>query len=381
MAIVTRYFSTSSAGEGDGTTWDDRAALFSSGNWSSVITDFDFSGSDSLRCYVEGSHACSQLLQASLFANPPTVANPLFVEAYTGSAVWVPPNLGWTAAQPMWSTTGMATIATTTDIITSNLQWSYWRGFRFTASARTAGVVDSVTVCDWCYCENSASNTNARTFSTVRHLFNSVGKVTGTAYNAVVTFGSVNLEVNNLRCEGNPDATSGNRRGCSNADNLAREYTRVVALNNPGIGIAHLATGTGTALSMNRCVVAYSGGNNIEINGTPTNRISALNSVVSVHSGGHGIVAANTGRIYAADCRLRNNTSANFNGFGNYPTDNNNTSSGTNADEFVDAAGGDYRIKFGSSLWGKGSGAGDEPPQPAAIATAVWAREGRSLTS
>jgi hypothetical protein len=47
----------------------------------------------------------------------------------------------------------------------------------------------------------------------------------------------------------------------------------------------------------------------------------------------------------------------------------------------VDAANGDYRIKATSALWGKGIGAGDEIPTPAAIASAVWARTGRTLTS
>jgi hypothetical protein len=361
MAIVTRYFSTAAAGDGTGSSWDNRAELLPSGNWSSVITGFDFSGSDSLRCYVEGSHTCSQQLQASLFTNPPTVDNPLFMEAYTGSAVWVPPNLGWTAAQPMWSTTGMATIATTTNVQTMNLQWSHWRGFRFTASNRGSSVINNVTVCEWCYCENSTSNANSVSFSDVRHLFNSVGKVTGAEYNAVVTAGSIGLEANNLRCEGNPDATSGNRRGYSQGSNVPREFTRIVAIDNPGIGISHVSVGINIALSMNRCVVAYSGGSGIEINSTNTARPSVLNSVISVHNGGYGINASGTGTIYAADCRLRNNTSANFNGFGNYPTDNNNTSSGTNADEFVDVAGGDYRIKNTSDLWGKGYGAGDEP--------------------
>jgi hypothetical protein len=36
-------------------------------------------------------------------------------------------------------------------------------------------------------------------------------------------------------------------------------------------------------------------------------------------------------------------------------------SAGTDADEYVNSAAGDYRIKFGSAIWGLGIGAGDEP--------------------
>jgi hypothetical protein len=54
--------------------------------------------------------------------------------------------------------------------------------------------------------------------------------------------------------------------------------------------------------------------------------------------------------------------SGHINGPANYPlTLGNDTSAGTDADEFVDAAGGDYRVKYGSTIWGKGYGVSDEP--------------------
>lgn len=66
----------------------------------------------------------------------------------------------------------------------------------------------------------------------------------------------------------------------------------------------------------------------------------------------------------------------------NYPTDWGNDVDASYVDtELVDEAGGDYRIKASSAIWGKGYGAGDEIPTAAAIATAVWARSGRSLTA
>jgi hypothetical protein len=40
---------------------------------------------------------------------------------------------------------------------------------------------------------------------------------------------------------------------------------------------------------------------------------------------------------------------------------------GSDADEFVDAANGDYRIKNTSVYWGRGIGAGDEPASSGGI--------------
>jgi hypothetical protein len=75
-----------------------------------------------------------------------------------------------------------------------------------------------------------------------------------------------------------------------------------------------------------------------------------------------GVDGQSTARIIVSNCRLRDNTSGNFSGMGNYPTDFDViTSSGTDSDEFVNTAAGDYRIKTTSSLWGKGLGPGDEP--------------------
>jgi hypothetical protein len=74
-----------------------------------------------------------------------------------------------------------------------------------------------------------------------------------------------------------------------------------------------------------------------------------------------GIDGQSAARIIVSNCRLRNNTS-NFSGMGNYPeTFSVVTAAGTDADEFVNAAAGDYRIKNTSTYWGKNLGPGDEP--------------------
>lgn len=66
MAIVIRYFSTASAGSGDGTTWADRAVFFTGGAYSTVLTNFDFSGSDTLHCYLgPGTYGIGETLGSS----------------------------------------------------------------------------------------------------------------------------------------------------------------------------------------------------------------------------------------------------------------------------------------------------------------------------
>src|SRR5689334_12015839 len=102
MAITTRYFSTTGAGAADGTTWADRAALFSAGNWSTVITGFNFAGTDSMVARVgPGNYTCSQSLASGLFANPPTIANPLILHACDSSGNLIdPPSPTWTADLP-----------------------------------------------------------------------------------------------------------------------------------------------------------------------------------------------------------------------------------------------------------------------------------------
>ena len=85
--------------------------------------------------------------------------------------------------------------------------------------------------------------------------------------------------------------------------------------------------------------------------------------------GAYGIDGQSAARALVSDNRLRDNTSGNINGLGNYPTGlNNYTTDSDDATEYVNTATGDYRIKYGCAIWGQGYGAGDEPaPGPSRI--------------
>jgi hypothetical protein len=83
---------------------------------------------------------------------------------------------------------------------------------------------------------------------------------------------------------------------------------------------------------------------------------------VAVNCGGFGIKAEQS-HIFVRNNRFRDNTSGNFDGFVNWPTDLDNiTSAGTDAAEFVDAPNGDYRIRSTASFAGRNIGVSEQAP-------------------
>src|SRR6185436_8710923 len=121
MAIVIRYFGTSDGpGGNDGTTWNKRSTLFSGGAWSTVLSGFDFSGADSLIAMVgTGNYAITATLQASVFTNGPTAANPLFMAGCDlNGNVLAPTNPFWTCDLPDFDVSAYPVLATTTNIAT-----------------------------------------------------------------------------------------------------------------------------------------------------------------------------------------------------------------------------------------------------------------------
>jgi len=382
MAIVTRYFSTEAAGSEDGTSWADRAALLSSGNWSSVITGFNFSGSDSLKCLIgPGTYNFSQTFTSALFTNPPTVSNPLIFHGCDGSGVQLSPsNSDWVSAEVVDWGSGLPTLATASNSHTINLANTFFRLLKVTASSHTSNsVINSLREIDWCIVECSSAITSTTGVVASITIRNSYIEATNATYSALMS----SAQVYNTRAKGNATASGGNRYGWASATATVGPIINCTIFDNPGGNIVSTASSTAFSIRVFNTVIANSSGSGILLPSTASQTaISNVGRCVITGNGAFGIDTQSATRVACMNSRLRNNTSGNFNGFGNYPTDlDNDTSSGSDSDEYVNAAGGDYRIKFGSALWGKGYGAGDAPPDPEAIATAVWAREGRSLTS
>jgi hypothetical protein len=368
MAIVTRWFSTAAAGAGDGTSWANRAALFSAGAWSSVVTAFDFSSTDSLVALIgPGTYAITVALVAASFANPPTPANPLLMHGCDGSGVaLLPSNPGWCSAQPVDWAGDLPVLATTTNIYTIYHASIVLRLLKFTASgATTTGPIGWAAVTDWVVVEQSTSNTSAQCVGTVARCINTAVSTTGTSWNTLVSLTTA-IESYNVRAQGNASASSGNRRGFTCA--ASHHVAQLTAFNCPGGGVVYTST-VATAWSiLTRSTLVKNAGNGVVLPGTAasTDRY-ALSGLMLTGNGAAGVDAQTNSNAFVANCRARHNTSGNFINMSNWPTDLGNYTAADpseavdDAAEYVDAAGFDFRIKAGSTYWGKGIGAGDEP--------------------
>jgi hypothetical protein len=367
MAVVTRYFSTTGAGAADGTTWADRAALFSGGNWSSVITGFNFSSSDSLVCLIgPGSYTCSQSLASGLFSNAPTINNSLYLYGADSSGNELePPDPDWTSDQADWDTSGMPSIDTTTNIGTTALLQTYLKMLKFTASGRTAGggVISSVRQASWCVIENSSSNTATQSLAVPGNSIasNCIIKTTGASYACGVTLvnGSV---MSNCRVVG-VAGSSGTRHGIQlsvTSSGLA-VISRCTSINNGGCGFALISANANPSFSLINCVLANNGSDGCQhTSTTATNAPSQIQSCMITGNGGWGI-NANSNLLYIESNRLRDNTSGNVTGMLNFPNTNNFTTDSDDATEYVNSGSGDYRIKVTAAIWGEGYGVSDEP--------------------
>jgi len=373
MAIVTRYFSTTSAGAGDGTTWADRAALFSSGNWSSVITGFNFSGSDSLECRIEGglTYTCSQVLASALFTNPPNNRlRPLLLAGCDSSGNVLIPTHRVAAESPLDTTTfPVITNGANVGLINGNSTthinlWALEFNLSFTAILGVASVnanhsqfikITATSTASYAGAYGAASNG----FLLDSDINNNAGN-TGYA----VAANSAVLLMKNCRLTGST-GSAGGRGGIITSTFGATLYVVDSLINNfdgNGIDIAG-SNNIGTIWLVNNCINDV-GGHGIFTNNpsAASGQQSSITNNVITNCGGYGInLGTNTQTWLLAQSRLRSNTSGNTNNMGEVPPINNYTAAGTDADEFVNAAAGDYRIKYGSAYWGLGIGAGDEP--------------------
>jgi hypothetical protein len=362
--VVTRYFSTEAAGAGDGTSWANRAALLSAGTWSTVITGFDFvSGSDSLVCYVgPGTYAPTQSLTTAAFSiGVPTSANPIFFHGCDGTgAALTPTNPTWTSDTPVdWDAT-LPVIATTANIQTINLSHCLIRLLKFTATNAASAVV-SVSYTQWCVITNSTSNVSARALG-VASIFrgqNSYLECSGATYHAVAysnNNGFFSLE--NVRIKG-VTGSSGTRYGvyCAAAGPTAN-VARCTIYGAGGDGI--FVSGAAASDAFTHNVVYGVGGNGLNVTRNSAGTKAIAQGMMVVGCGAYGVTTNTTTGLIVAESRFRDNVSGPLNELGNYANFGNLTSAGTDTDEFVNVASGDFRIKRTSSLWAKGYGVSDE---------------------
>lgn len=362
MAVVTRYFSTSGAGAADGTTWADRAALFSAGDWSSVITGFAFNGSDSMRVLIgPGTYSCSQALASGLFGNAPTANNPLILHGCDGSGVILAPsNPDWTSDTPVDWDTPLPVIATTTNISTINLAAGHVRLVKFTASgATTAAPLNVAASIDWCVLLHSGSHTSAVGCSATK-ISNTSVEMSGSSYRAAYTWAGNTLT--NIRGKG-VTGSSGNRHGIEfvgATTNSPVDRATIYEFGGDGIGSSS-ATATHFFVLV-RSVIANNGGTGVKANSTASQTAyHRIAGCIVTGNGVAGIDAQTNANVIASGNRLRDNTGSNLANFSNYPTDMDNyTTDSDDSTEYVDASNGDFRIRNSATIWGGGYGVSDQ---------------------
>lgn len=350
MGVVLRYFGTAAAGAGDGTTYADRAAFVTAGVVSTIVTNHNFNGSDSLICYLDsGTYALTTV--PAFASGSPNGDRLLSIRAAASGTLWTPTDPDWNCCQPLWDTTGMVTITTTTSNILGS-QFIHLYGIQFIANVNFSFQFDLNL--DWCY----VKNTNAGAIAYCgynNNASNCVFECSGTTY-ATVFYNSGNRAISNCRLIGNPSAVSGDRRGLWAAAISARHDNLCIVDTLVGV---RSADNSNTAITLARstlvnCVTAWED--------QTTNASGRRISDCLIHNSTTGISLVTNTKTMPLTRNLFNSVTTQQSGNGNWDnTVNNWVDTASAADLFVDSANGDYRIKRSSTYWGKNIGAGDAP--------------------
>jgi hypothetical protein len=363
LAITTRYFDVSGAGAADGTSHAARAALFSAGNWSTVISGHDFSTS-SLVCRIEpGTYTCAQTLTTTVITTDPAIALPLILcGADANGDLLAVPEPTWQSCQPAWSAATLPVINSTTNVSTISLAACTCFLIKFTASGRNGAVIGSAQNFTNCVVTNTTSNSASGAVLAVSNSKGCVYSCSGAIYDYVVS-GATNLE--NCRIEG-VAGSSGNRRGVV-ASGTSTQLSRVTVVNNGGEGIICTSSSAAQNVKLYKSVVANNGAQGVKSNSTAsqTTTYETHNSMIT-GNGTAGIDGnSDAARWNITNSRFRDNTT-NIQGIGNYPLDlDNYTTDSDDATEYVGAgANGDFSIKnTATNVWEKGFGVRDEPEE------------------
>jgi hypothetical protein len=271
------------------------------------------------------------------------------------------PDPDWTSDMPLWDSSNMPVITTTSNVTMINHQYTLFWMLWLKTTARLGGVVGDHSHLDWCVIENTVSNTAAVGVggSGVSSQRNSVIRMSGTSYDSGLYLNS-NQHASNCRVEGNASATTGSRYGINYSLAVGTSATArgCTSINNPGAGAVITAAQVNQLIGFNRGVLANNGTGFLGLNTAGQFRIMPVaGCMVTGNTTG---VDAQQSNLQVTGSRLRNTT--NFANTGNFPTDfGNDVSAGSDAAEYVNAAGGDYRIRSDSVLWGKGFGVSDQP--------------------
>jgi len=359
MAMLTRYFSTAAAGAGDGTSWANRAQLVSGATWSTVITGNNFT-TDGMLAYIgPGTHASTGQLSSGAFANAPTAANPLILHGCDSSGnPLTPPDENWQSNEAPWDTSSLPIITATSNNTINLANCSV----RLLAFSTTGGgwTLTSCALADWVSCTHSGNGTSDLLVnSSALKVSNSILKMTAASFDSAVLLSG--NSITNCRIYATSSGGSGNRQGIKFNSGGPCAITLCTINGFAGNGIGENSASASSFFILDRCTIANNTGHGVKLAATASATAHYSITHCCITGNLYGVDAQSAMRVFATGNRLRDNTSGNLSGFGNYPTTfDNYTTDSDDATEYVDASGGDFRIKNTATIWGKGYGVSDE---------------------
>jgi hypothetical protein len=294
-------------------------------------------------------------MAAGLFTNPPTTTSvgQLFIYGCDSNGDEIEPDLTWNCAQGDYPA-NQALIETNQALV--NACQVTFQCVDVTRTSGTNVVITSARAFTFGTVTNAVSSSESvGVAGTSFEIYNATVKMTGTAYSRGI---SSYLSLNNVRIVGNPAASSGIRVGVQANTNALHVVPGPLCVVGCLVGGVNNSTGANSGMGANRCtIVNCTTGlrTDAATSGGTSTIVSNANMIANCTTG----LSQNFGRYIGTKTRLRN--TSNFANTSVFPSTGFLTASGNDADEFVDAANGDYRIKNTSIYWGRGIGAGDEP--------------------
>ena len=370
MAVVTRYFSASSAGAGDGTSWADRAALINAGAWSTVITGFSFAGSDSLLCLVEQNQTYNPTAALSV---SPTQDNPILFHACDNTGEPIdPPDPSWKSPMVPWDDSSLPHVSVSTNFSPfGGSTHIVIRLFKITGNGNTTQPVVNTNnwLLDWCSVTLTSSLSSVTSVCNAQRLHNCVVRATGTQYGSL----AVGQNMRNTRLIGNASASAGARHAISTSASQP-DYFGVTIVDNVGNAMQFNSSSISFLAHIDHCLFDNNGTHIVLPNVASANHFSRIMHCYFANASAYAInaQAANATGPFTSNCRGRDSASGFSNGFGNFPLTLSNELDVGSDTEYVNKAGGDYRMAYGSLAWGRDFGYADEEA-PSAGGTKAFA--------
>lgn len=361
MAYLTRYFSTSAAGAGDGTSWANRAALVDgSGLWSSVIEANDFQGGNPMTAFVgPGTYAINESMTGAFFDNTsPNVRNPLTFAACDSSGnPLTPPDPDWTSPEPAWDDSSLPVFNTGSTALRFSSTGLNFRLIKFTITANATWSTTSTIHYEWCSFAISGSGGSSQVLADGGYFHNCLVTFTSSQFLNAFTVNALNAVIN---CRiSQSGASSGSRIAFGRTTGgVSGKIALCTIIGFTGGGIVLSTTNTSQTLNLYRNTIVNCGSHGVQLSSTASVSRSTMERNYVANNGGYGIdIQGNY--AWVTNNRMRDNTSGNFNSSSNYGDYGSYTTDASDADEFVDAGAGDYRIKYGCAIHGRNYGAGE----------------------